>query len=162
MLDLLLIRHAKAQPPERGEDDHARALSGIGLADAPRVGQALRAAGVRPDAVLVSSALRCRQTWDAMASDFPGADVRVTDDLYLASQDVIADLAQALDVHSVAVVAHNPGLHDLACRLMAGDEPDAASLREKMSPGAGAWFRRECIKAPWRLSLLVTARSLRA
>ena len=61
---LIVMRHAKAEP--FAPSDHARTLTDKGLASARDAGAHLRDTGVKPEYAVVSSAVRTRQTWDAV------------------------------------------------------------------------------------------------
>ena len=64
---LLVLRHAKAvhEPGLRDED---RGLTKRGLRDAKAAGETIREAGLIPDRVLCSAALRTRQTWQQVSA----------------------------------------------------------------------------------------------
>lgn len=122
MRDLYLMRHAKSAYPA-GVGDHDRPLSERGRANA-EVAAAWFAA--RPiDAVLCSTALRTRQTLDAL-----GLDAAATFDerLYGAGPGTITSLVAAVpeSAESVLVVAHFPGIPDTVLNLARGGHaPDA-------------------------------------
>lgn len=111
---LLLIRHART---EEGSPDRGRRLTAAGERDAAEIGRWLAAHDARPDRVVVSTAIRARQTWDLAAAVFdgPGAD-DVDDRIYVNTlQDVLA-VARATDeaVRTLAIVGHNPTIEALA------------------------------------------------
>jgi phosphohistidine phosphatase len=99
-----------------------------------------RQAGIDPDLVLCSTALRARQTLEAVAAAFgSGTEVRVEEDLYGAGAgELLARLRQVRPgTRSVMVVGHNPGMHELALELAgAGDEQALADLRHKFPTAA--------------------------
>lgn len=161
MLELVLIRHAKTLPPGVDGDDHARELAPVGRTDAPRIGAELARRGVAPDVMLVSDARRCRETWQLLAPSLDIGETRFESDLYLAPAEVLLQAAESESVASVALIAHNPGLHDLGCALLAGDEPAADALRAKFPPGSAARFTRAKASSSWRLSDFILARDLR-
>ena len=66
---LIVMRHAKAGDLPGGPDLE-RALTPRGMADATRAGQWLAGQGYLPDAVIVSSARRARQTWRKVSAEF--------------------------------------------------------------------------------------------
>src|SRR5581483_3175945 len=77
---LVLIRHSKAA---EGDVDVGRPLAPRGLKDAAAVGQLLKGLGIAADRVVVSSALRARQTWEAAQAQAGGKpDVVVDDRVY--------------------------------------------------------------------------------
>jgi phosphohistidine phosphatase len=119
---LVLLRHAKSSWSDPDLGDHDRPLNGRGRRTAPVVGRHLRDAGLVPDLVLCSSAVRARATLDRLGLPDDVA-VRVDDDLYGADADEIVELLRAVPdtVGSVLVIAHNPGLEELI-ELLVTDE----------------------------------------
>ena len=132
MHQLMLLRHAKASPAPAGMADHDRPLSEAGRRAAAGIGQAMRRAGLAPDVVLVSPALRTQQTLDAAGlwDERPNIDTLPT--LYMATSNQIRDLLRALPetVRSALVIGHNPGLHELAASLagVASARPELSRL----------------------------------
>ncbi len=131
MRRLVLMRHAKAERAGAGDSDFERVLTTRGSADAALIAQALEASDVRPNKVLVSFAVRTRQTWEAMAEVFPDAEVQFTRVLYHAEPDVILDAVEAeTAADTVMVVAHNPGVHALTLRILKyGSAPPSVLAR---------------------------------
>jgi len=122
MHQLILLRHAKAAPAGGGLVDHDRPLTDTGRAAASTLGQAMRRAGLAPEVVLVSTALRTQQTLEGLE----GADVwdewpniESLPALYMAPPAIILDALRELPetVRSALVIGHNPGLHELALSL---------------------------------------------
>lgn len=109
--------------------------------------------GLAPDLVLVSSALRTRQTLELLE---PWADtplVEPLDTLYLATAPVILKTLHAVPetVRSVLLVGHNPGLHEFAVQLvgahaMTYDNADQRQLAGGFPSGALTEFT---IAGPW-------------
>ena len=161
MLQICLMRHAKAEPARPGVDDHDRALAPRGWSDIQRVAQVLVAGGLSPALVQHSDARRCVETWKAIRDLFPGADCEERSDLYLADAETLLRSAEASGAPSVLVIAHNPGLHDLACRLAPLGSGPAREMRLNFPTGAAAAFRRETPTGEWRLEDFLTPRSLR-
>jgi phosphohistidine phosphatase len=119
MRQLLLLRHAKSSWDDPDLPDHARPLNARGKRAASVMAAVMRDLGLSPDIVLVSSARRTLQTLEAI-SPLPGRPlVEPMDDLYLASwQQLLETLRAAPETaRSVLLIAHNPGLHDLALEL---------------------------------------------
>jgi phosphohistidine phosphatase len=113
-----LIRHAEA-----GDDaprDEARALTARGRADARRLGRVLVRRGVRFTAIVTSPLVRAVQTAEivAAATDYRGR-MSVTDLLVPdgAAGDVVALLEKLAAEKSVALVAHEPILSEIAAVL---------------------------------------------
>ncbi|GMA31049.1 phosphohistidine phosphatase [Litorihabitans aurantiacus] len=118
---LVLMRHASAQPwADADGSDHDRELTSAGLRQAAAAGRALAGRGFSPDLVLVSSAVRTRQTWEQVAAGLPRhGDVEVRDDLYDADAGDVAGLLTEVDdaVATVLVIGHEPVISSLARRL---------------------------------------------
>lgn len=106
------MRHAKSSW-ETGLTDHERPLNDRGESAAPRMGRWLVSQGVSPDMILCSTAKRAHQTAELVASEVgQSVDVRAAEQLYLPlPQDIIEVVAaEAADVSTVLLVAHNPGI----------------------------------------------------
>jgi phosphohistidine phosphatase len=155
---LIVMRHATANPG--GGRDQARTLTAHGHDQAERVGLALRALGTIPERVLCSSAIRCRETWQAVSAAL-GSTVAVEfeDALYNASSESILHcLAGVVDEQSVLLLAHNPGVSDLALELGRGDPESVTALSSGFAPAATACFE---IEGPWSHVSASTARLTR-
>jgi phosphohistidine phosphatase len=119
---LILLRHAKSDWPDVPDRD--RPLAKRGRRDAPRIGRWLHEHGYHPDVVVCSTARRTRQTWDLVAPELDGSPaVRFEPRAYAASAPTLLGLAQELPgrYRSALLIAHNPGLSDLASSLTAPD-----------------------------------------
>lgn len=130
MLRLILLRHAKTERDSPSGKDHDRRLDQRGHGDAREIGEWL-ARHEAPDQVLVSGAVRARQTWDEMSALLPDAAVEVVDELYHSTPSDILQVIHGFagrKTGRLMIVAHNPGLHELAFALAAGG--DKQSLRE--------------------------------
>ena len=136
---ITLIRHAKAE--EDGASDSDRRLNARGAEAAAELGETLRTHGALPELFVCSTARRTRQTLDAFAAMVP---TMLTERLYLASAKDILKLIAEMDdaVRHIAIIGHNPGLHQLAATL-AGEyrhEADAERLALKFPTAACALF----------------------
>jgi phosphohistidine phosphatase len=153
MRQLLLLRHAKSSWEDKTLPDHARPLNPRGRAAATAMRRAMEDLGLAPDLVLVSSSLRTRQTLDALE---PWADtplVEPMDVLYLADAPTLLKVLREVKetVRSVLLVGHNPGLHELAMRLVGAHamtyaHADLRRLAEGYPSGALAEFT---VPGPW-------------
>ncbi len=118
---LTLVRHAHAEWPNYSGKDFDRPLTARGEEDALATAREIVAAGPRPQLLLSSTARRARDTAQILAREFglSGSAVRFTDRLYNASADVLETAAQDAGMRCthVMLVAHNPGISDLARRL---------------------------------------------
>lgn len=125
---LVMMRHSKAE--QSGATDLDRALTERGRADAAEAGRWLAGRGFVPDHALVSSAVRTRQTWAAVAGA-AGWELEPETDtgLYAAGPETTLDLLRAAppEAASVIVVGHNPTMAYLVQMLDSGDGDPAAS-----------------------------------
>jgi phosphohistidine phosphatase len=115
MQRLILMRHATAQNSSSGGDSQ-RALSDHGLAEARAMGRALSQRGFKPDMALVSGAVRTRETWEAISEAFGDVDLHLVDALYNAPARTLRSAVEAAEDEAgcLLVLAHNPGVHELA------------------------------------------------
>ncbi len=122
---LILLRHAKSDWPDVPDAD--RPLAKRGRRDAPRIGRWLHEHGYQPDVVVVSTARRTRQTWDLVAPELGGSPaVRLEPRAYAASAQTLLYLVQELPARyrTALLIAHNPGLSELATSLAAPSPTD--------------------------------------
>ena len=119
MTTLVLIRHAKSDWGSPARADHDRPLNARGLRDAPVLARRLAVSGVRPQALLSSTALRARTTAEFFGAAL-GLEPELDPELYGAPAAKIFDAAAARGADRVAVVAHDPGMTVLAERLSGG------------------------------------------
>ena len=121
MKTLVLVRHAKSSWDEPGLDDHERPLNERGLRNAPLMGHRLAERGTVPDVIRSSTAVRARSTAQLMARamGLMHEHVELDERLYGASPETILDIASEVDdgIGTVMIVAHDPGLSDLAFSL---------------------------------------------
>ena len=120
MKRLFLLRHAKTHPAEPGEEDHDRTLMPRGRDDAARMARHLRAHGLAPERVLVSSAVRTLQTAELALADLRPA-VETLDTLYLAPMVRLLAIVHAAPAQAanLMLIGHNPGMEELLCHLAA-------------------------------------------
>jgi phosphohistidine phosphatase len=105
--------------------------------------------------VLCSSAVRATQTLDGVRGGLPStARVEIEAGLYAAGAASLLDRLRNLpeEVASAMLVAHNPGIEDLAAELIGGGDPEArAALETKYPTGALATlaFERAWRELDW-------------
>jgi phosphohistidine phosphatase len=130
MRRLILLRHAKTETVAASGDDFDRALTPRGQADAARMGQLLMDEGLKPDLALVSAGVRARQTWEILRGAFGEVEAEVLPALYLASAERLRELIEDREARAgtLLVVAHNPGIHDLALRLLREGSASASQM----------------------------------
>ena len=115
MKTLILMRHAKSDWSAPGQRDKDRTLNARGRLAAPLMGSWLREAGYIPQAALVSSAARTRETWDLMGLE---CEAHFLDSLYLAEADEYLSAAQAApECDCLLVLGHNPGMESAMGQL---------------------------------------------
>ncbi len=119
MMRLSLLRHAQADDPVPNQPDWDRPLTKRGQLDAKEMARRMKVAKHTPDLILSSPAIRARQTAEAFAKCFSGAQVQFVETLYLADPK---QLLAAIRDHGGAamhllVVAHNPGITEFADQL---------------------------------------------
>ncbi len=118
---LTLLRHAKSDWSEPGLSDFDRPLNKRGRNDAPRMGELLVKQCICPQLIISSDAKRARTTAELVAQKLGYKLDRIVHNhaLYLAPPSTLLEvlLRNAADHDHVMVVAHNPGMTDLANRL---------------------------------------------
>lgn len=136
MRRLFLLRHAKAESSQPGQTDSTRALIERGRRDAARIGAYMASHALRPDRVLVSPARRTQESWKYLSGALkPAPGAATVEKLYDATlHTILAVIKDApASAHTLLVVGHNPGLHDIALMLIASGDIDARErLREKL------------------------------
>ncbi|TNM64633.1 histidine phosphatase family protein [Streptomyces sp. NP160] len=117
---LVLVRHGKAVADAADGTDRSRALAprGAGQAASTAAWLATRGLGA-PDLVLVSSALRTAQTWEAMAPALHPGTVREEPELYDTSSQALVHLVAATpeEVGVLLLVGHEPVVSGAASAL---------------------------------------------
>jgi phosphohistidine phosphatase len=135
MKRLLLLRHSKTERAAAGERDRDRKLTARGRADAPTVGAYMVHHGLLPDVAVTSPATRAEETFELVAAEFKKQPRAVRDErIYNASTETLVRIIrETRDAKTLLLVGHNPGLHDLALRLVAsGDTEMRERLNEKL------------------------------
>ena len=149
---IYLLRHAEASPPTDGQRDFDRPLSEKGYADAEILSGNAADKGYRPDRVLSSTALRCRQTAEAVHRAMgENLVIRFVDALYNATAETYLDIIGAqLDVGSVMLVGHNPVIEQ-ALETLIGHQAIAQTLPNGFPPGGLAILDYNVGLNGWRL-----------
>ena len=119
MKRIMLLRHAKSSWDDATLSDHERPLAPRGRRAAAAIADHLHGNGLAVELVLCSSARRARETLERLGTSLGTARTSIEDDLYGASDDELLERLRRLPepLESVAVIGHNPGLHDLAVGL---------------------------------------------
>jgi phosphohistidine phosphatase len=145
MRRLMLLRHAKTEPDAPSGRDEDRRLDDRGHRDAAEIGDWIAAHSPAPDAVLVSNAVRAKQTWDiaweTMKGRVAAPQVEILPELYLADPAQILEIIRTATIPAsprrLMLVGHNPGMHEAALMLMGGGDPAGAKAIADNLPTAG-------------------------
>ena len=118
MKRLILMRHAEAGW-HINMDDHERPLSANGIRDAKKIGSWLKEKEYIPDEVISSTSVRTRETLSYLFLECPQIFEK---SLYLADAEQMKSTLQTLLSETVILLAHNPGITELAYDLMNHEE----------------------------------------
>lgn len=160
--ELYLIRHGLAA--ERGDsypDDAKRPLTSKGLQRLRQEGKALVALDATIDVILTSPLARARQTAETLAAGFRDAPPIVTSPALAPGgthNAIIEEIAkQSHRRRHIALVGHEPGIGELAARLL--------GMRSPLEFGKGAICKIEVTAlpptGPGQLRWFLTPRVLR-
>lgn len=120
----ILVRHAHAEWPTYQGRDFDRPLTERGLEESRATGREIVAAGLLPRRILASSARRTEQTARILLEylQLPREALQLLDSLYNADAATLRAALQsgAAEGSPVLVVAHNPGISELA-RVLSED-----------------------------------------
>ncbi|NCV19329.1 MAG: histidine phosphatase family protein [Rhodobacterales bacterium] len=118
MKRLILMRHAEAGW-HINMDDHERPLSASGIRDAKKIGSWLKEKEYIPDEVISSTSVRTRETLSYLFLECPQIFEK---SLYLADAEQMKSTLKTLLSETVILLAHNPGITELAHDLMNHEE----------------------------------------
>jgi phosphohistidine phosphatase len=126
---IYLLRHGRAANPEQGQRDFDRALSIDGFAEAEIVADRAADRRYHPDTVISSTAMRCRQTAEAVRRAISESiEPEFIDEVYNGSVDTyLALIFSSARQGSVMLVGHNPTIEDVFGELI-GKEHAARAL----------------------------------
>ncbi|TVR89218.1 MAG: histidine phosphatase family protein [Spirochaetaceae bacterium] len=111
MKEVLVLRHAKAEPAHGPLEDHERDLAPSGISAAREVGKRLVELGLLPERILCSDAVRARRTAEMSSSEMPSPpSIELFAELYTADSHDYFELLQKCppEINRVLIVAHNP------------------------------------------------------
>jgi phosphohistidine phosphatase len=121
MKTLILVRHAKSSWDDASISDFDRPLNDRGKKDAPEMAERLKDKGLKIDLFVSSPAKRARKTARIFAKEFgvEKEDIKLVEDLYMASPSVFSVVVEGLDdkAGTVALFSHNPGITEYASSL---------------------------------------------
>lgn len=111
-ITLYIVRHAKAEDRATFMADHDRRLTSEGVMAAARIGRYLRGKGIKPDAMVSSTAPRAADTARVLAEQLGSdpAQIRLDGALFDGGPKAYLAVVNALpgEVQSVMIVGHNP------------------------------------------------------
>jgi phosphohistidine phosphatase len=144
MRRLLLLRHAKTEHDAPSGRDRDRRLDDRGHKDAAELGGWIGRHPPFPDLVMVSPAVRAKQTWElvweAMKERVAPPQVEFRPELYGADPAQLLQsvrTACATDPKQLLLVGHNPGLHELALALTGSGDAAARDALADNLPTSG-------------------------
>jgi phosphohistidine phosphatase len=147
MLTLYLLRHAKSSWADESMRDFDRPLANRGREDCAIIGEFIEEKGIEFDLVLVSTAVRTRETIQLVKERAKfDSEVRYDDRIYEATTSQLLEVITQVENNrkSVLLVGHNPGIEDLLA-LLTGEHLQVST----------ATFAKIDIKAPeWSASLV--------
>jgi phosphohistidine phosphatase len=119
-MELLLIRHAKAEP--YAISDSARALTHKGREQAEKVGEFLRTHQLVPDVTLASPLVRARETAEIFCdtAEVDGPIIEPWLACGMRPSSAMNELSAYTDFQRVAIVGHEPDFSYLAEWLLGG------------------------------------------
>jgi phosphohistidine phosphatase len=122
--ELILLRHAHAEPPASPATDAARPLSLRGEAEADAAAAWLAQHGL-PQRVICSPARRAKDTAARVLAAAGFVDTREDPRIYEATPGMLLDvIADHRDCARLMLVGHNPGFESLAALLATGQSGD--------------------------------------
>ena len=115
MKQIFLLRHAKSDWSNMGQQDFDRGLASRGIKDISLISDYVKINDFKLDEVLCSSANRTKETFDLCADglNFEINKASYQDDLYFGELETIFSLIKNLDRtwSSILIVGHNPTMH---------------------------------------------------
>lgn len=150
---LTLVRHATADQ-DAGTRDFDRPLTRKGLSEAQEMARRFQERSQIPDLILVSAAVRTRETADAFVKVLGVAArlLQADDSLYLADGQHILDTIRAVGprVSHLMVIGHNPGISaaaiSLAPEAISNDLPNCGTLTMAVSCATWNLIDRRCVR----------------
>ncbi|MBT6122584.1 MAG: histidine phosphatase family protein [Candidatus Puniceispirillum sp.] len=126
MARITLLRHGKSENPQAGFADFDRALNNRGQKNADNVGKMMMRQKMLPDLVLVSPAVRTKQTYEIASQNWSDIPMEFVDSLYEATANQLMYVIEerAGQYQNVLVIGHNPSLVVLLNRMVGSTHTD--------------------------------------
>lgn len=136
-MEIILLRHGKAEPHGHPGGDGERALTPKGFEQARRAGSYLRLADILPEIILTSPLLRAKQTAEAFseAARLPGPVVQSWLAIGMHPDVALRELAAFTEFKRICLVGHEPDFSSFIAWITNG-EGGAVEVRK----GAIAMF----------------------
>lgn len=150
---IYLLRHAKAARAAAGQRDFDRPLDDDGYAAAEIVADKAADKDFIPDLVISSTALRCRQTAEAMRrATGPETEFRFVDELYNATRATYLQILSSQGTRgSVMLVGHNPTIGQTLEALIGHDAFASALPKGFPKGGLAVVDASSAAKTGWTL-----------
>lgn len=134
---LYLLRHAHTTKGDAITPDHERELSPGGLEECESIANWLKNNLISLDYVASSDAMRTRQTYGAINALHSLPTPAYDSKLYLAPGNVILKALHNAPrpASSILLIGHNPGLHELALRLLTDETRKQGPLDDGLVTG---------------------------
>lgn len=142
MLRLYLLRHAKSSSADESMRDFDRPLAARGREACAIIGAFIEEKKIAFDLVLVSTAVRTRETIELVKERAKfSTEVRYDDRIYEATTSQLLEVISEVenDRKSVLLVGHNPGVEDLL-KVLTGEQVHVTTATfAKVSLNTDAW-----------------------
>jgi len=142
MLTLYLLRHAKSSWDNTSQPDFERPLSNRGREACATLGEFISEKGIDFDLVLVSTAVRTRETIELIKERAKfGGEVRYDQRIYEATVSQLLEIIAQVDNdrESVLLVGHNPGIEGLLALLTGEQQHVTTANLAKIKLDATEW-----------------------
>lgn len=142
MLNLYLLRHAKSSWADASQPDFERPLTNRGREACALVGEFIQEKGIDFEVVLVSTAVRTRETIELVKERAKlGGEVRYDERIYEAPVSRLLEIISEIDDdrESVLLVGHNPGIEGLLALLTGEPQSVTTANLAKIKIEATKW-----------------------
>ncbi len=142
MLTLYLLRHAKSSWDNESKLDFERPLANRGRKAAALIGELIQEKGIDFDLVLVSTAVRTRETIELIKerAKFRG-EIRYDERIYEATVSQLLEIISQIDNdrQNLLLVGHNPGIEELLALLTGEQQSMTTANFAKIKIEATKW-----------------------
>jgi phosphohistidine phosphatase len=130
-MEIILLRHGKAEPHGHPGGDGERALIAKGYEQARRAGTYLRFVGILPEIILTSPLPRAKQTAEAFseAAQLPGPVVQSWLAIGMHPDIALRELAAFSEFERICLVGHEPDFSSFIAWITNG-EGGAVEMRK--------------------------------